>query len=223
MPTVLRSCLLLLSPALLALAPAARASTLGLVDPYGSPAVTGVGSAYWDTFPSVAYTGDTPDSADNDVFTGTLSSTSAGNPPAGVYGTGTRIYIHDGQFNFSSSLSATASIQSLTLQLKFTNPGAPLTVADLFTVSASFGGTPSFATHGTVTEGANTFNIVTYTWSGLSLASGDLFTVSAVSQANAFSTIDGLRLDAAAIPEPASAAALLGLGALAFPALRRRR
>ncbi len=189
--------LLITALALLALAasPLARASDLGLVNPFGSPAITGVGSAYWDTFPAVAFIGDAPDTADADVFTGTLSSTSAGAPPAGVYGSGTRIYIHDGSFNFTASLTATTEIQSVSLQLKFTTPDVAYTVANYFAVSASFGGTPDYATHGTSTEGANTFNIVTYTWTNLSLPAAAGFTLSASTGANGFATLDGIRVD----------------------------
>jgi hypothetical protein len=210
----------------LVVAPCLRASTVGLVDPFGSASTSSVGFAHWDLFSSTTFTADAPDTFDTDIFSGSLDSAPTGiAPPAGIYGSGQRFYVHSGAYGFTFNLTAADTIQQLSLQLKFTAPSVP--ALTFFNVGTSFSGaTLATSSNGSVTEGTNTFQLVQYTWTGLNLGAGTNFTLTASSTENeGFTSLDGARVDAttAPIPEPATFGALAGVAILGWAALQRRR
>jgi hypothetical protein len=82
------------------------------------------------------------------------------------------------------------------LQLKFTTPSAG-SAYSFFTVTLNGNAASSVEVQGTSTEGSNTFNILKYTWTGLSVAAGGDLDF-AISSAADHSSLDGIALDVAA-------------------------
>lgn len=213
----------------LALAGAARASALGIV-------ATDAGFAYWETFasstsyPVVTIADQAATSAAAADFTATLSAAMSGSTPGG----GERIYSGTGAtsnaFNLTLDVVADASVSALTLQLKFTGPLQNVAVEDNiapaaahFSVAADESwGDAVLSYLGHSTETAGTFYIYAWTWTGLDIAPAESFSLN-ITSAPGHVSLDAVRLDAAAIPEPSSFAALAGLAVLGCAALRRHR
>lgn len=216
---------------LLALAAAtpALASSLGV---FTTPA----SHAYWETFassttyPNVTINGAAPVVFDASAFTATLSAAMPGSTP----GSGDRIYSGTGAtgnaFNLTLDIVATASFDTLTLQLKATGPLQNVAVEDNiapaaahFSIAGDAGWDAPVQTYlGHSTETAGTFYIYAWTWTGLDILATDTFSIH-VTSAPGHVSVDAIRLDAAAVPEPSAFAALAGLGALGCAATRRRR
>lgn len=224
--------LLILS--LLGLSFSAQATTLGLSDPLGNPASAGnVGYALWDSFvnaasyPTVVFSNAAPGASDTGLFTATLSSNGGGS----VTGSGDRIYngvaASSGVFNLSIDGTVTASIDTVTLQIKMTPPDAStgLTSLTFLTVTLNeLSGTVAQSNSGTgEMVSSQELGVVTYTWSGLNLSAGSPLDFSITSPASGHVSIDALRVDASAVPEP-SVVLLAGVGiSLSLWMARRRR
>ena len=186
---------------------------------------TGVVSTVWDTFSGINFSNAAPNSSSGAV-NGTLSSTMAG---GAVFGGGDRLYsgtFVTGQDPFSFNLTANGTVNQsfsqLGLVLKLTSPGNGATGAlvhfdiTLEAAGAAAATASSQSVLSSFTEGANTFYIVKFDWSGLNLQANDAF------QFNITSDIGHVSLDALQIvPEPTSAA--LGLLGTAMLVIRRRR
>lgn len=172
----------------------------------------GTGSyAIWDNFSANNFTGETPDSSNTGAFSSTLALTSSAMLLGGA---DNRVYGNAGTIDFTLSNVATTGIGTLALQLKFTSP-AFTTAANLFTVNLTGVGAGTQAFLGTVTEGANTFNIYQWSWTGLSIAPSSSFEITAHASADHCSVDTVAISDAIAVPEP-STYALMALGALAL-------
>jgi len=207
----------------------AQASSLGLV-------ATSAGNALWDTFtsstgyPTVTIASAAPTSFDDSAFTATLSASM----PGTVTGSGERIYSGTGAngnpFGLTLDIVASASFDTLTLQLKATGPlqNVPLEdnivpAGEHFSVSGDGSWSAPTRTYlGSIIEGSNTFYIYAWTWTDLGVSASDTFSLH-ITSADGHVSLDAFRLDAAAVPEPSAFAALAGLGALACAATRRRR
>lgn len=182
----------------------------------GMPSTAGTEFATWDTFPSASFTGNTPSQSATGLFTATLDNTFTGGGGGELAGAGDRIYSGKfgpgapSSFNLVVDGTANSLINTLSLQLKFTSPGSG-TAASFFSVSLTGTGSGSQLFLGAVTEGANTFNIYQWTWTGLNIPTSSTFEITATSPADHVS-LDTVRVtDTAAVPEP-STYALMGLG-----------
>jgi hypothetical protein len=194
-------------------ASASRATSVGF-------ASSSEGNAFWDTFSSASFSGAAPTSSDTADFTATLDVSSGF-----VTGGGDRVYDFGAVSTFTINGTASSSISTLALQVKYSVPGigAP---ADFFTVTPDFGGTFEQTLLGSDVIAGNTYFIYGWTWTGLELGESDAFSIQITGQADGHVSVDGLRVDAggvSAVPEPASFAALAGVGTLAAAAFRRRR
>ena len=210
----------------------AGATLLGLNDPLGNPS-GGVGYAIWDsftnggTYPALVFDDALPGTGDEDLFIATLSSDGGGS----VTGTGDRMYngiaASSGVFNLSIEGTVTASIDTITLQIKMTPPdeATGLTRLTFFTVTLNgLGGTAVQTNSGTgELVGSQELGVVTYTWSGLDLDAGNSLDFSITSPASGHVSVDAIRVDASAVPEP-SAVILIGVGvSVSLWVARRRR
>lgn len=187
-----------------------EASTLGL--PGGS-----TGYATWDTFSGISFSSDVPDASNTTYYTLTLDSALAG---GSTPGSGERIYQAGAPYtpaptqypyNFTIHGTVNQEFTEFTLAIKYTSPtsGDP---EDFFNVTLDGGAPATGMLLGTVTHDSNTFNIVTWTWTGLNYSpTGDNnFSISVTSAGNHVS-VDAIQ----AVPEP-STYALIGLGLAAL-------
>jgi hypothetical protein len=197
----------------------------------GMPSTDGTLFATFDVFPSANFTGAAPTQSDTGLFTATLDNAFTGGQGGVLTGSGDRLYSGvlgpgtPSAFNLTFDGIAAGTISTLSLQLKYTAPSVGA-AADFFTVSLTgvgSGGTPAFL--GTVTEGANTFSVYQWTWTGLNITSGSSFEITANSFADHVS-LDTARVTntaAEAIPEPSTYALIvLGLGAVVIASRARR-
>jgi hypothetical protein len=213
---------------LIAMSAAAHATTLGIPGSLGS-------SAFWDTFvdsvpgpPSgpLVFTNAAPGTSDTSAFSATLSANMAGGV---VSGAGDRIYNGNAAlsaaFNLTLNGTVTASITTLTLVVKSTNPdpGTGLTYTDFFNIQLDGQAATTITFSGTTSESfsGQVMGVTQYTWTGLNLAATDTFAITITSPDSGHVSVDGIQLSQGVVPEP-TAAALIGLGAVTM-LLRRRR
>ncbi|MES2706283.1 MAG: PEP-CTERM sorting domain-containing protein [Verrucomicrobiota bacterium] len=175
---------------------------------------SGTGFAFWDAFPGANFSNDAPDTSAG------LTSPVLGLASGGLLtGSGSRIYDFGSAAAWTAAGSASFGITGFELQVKnyqystesLTSLFAPTLNGLAFdSVNVNF-----------VTEGANTQEIVTWSWSG-SLASSpsNAFSV-ALSEPGAHISIDALAIRA--IPEPSASFLLLGGTAVLAAGRRRRR
>ncbi|WP_043586551.1 PEP-CTERM sorting domain-containing protein [Geminisphaera colitermitum] len=199
-----------------------NATSLGL-------ATSSAGYAHWDTFSSVSFTNDTPDNFNDIDFTATLSSSLAAGM---VLGSGDRLYAGSGPtpnaFDFTINVTAAQVIETFSLQIKFTTPlqsGTDEAKQDaaesFFTINTPIGwgeGSQVLIDKGIE---SNSFFIYAWTWTGLNISAFDTFAIGITSPPGHVS-VDGIRIDAAAVPEPATYAAIIGGLALAGVMILRR-
>ncbi len=220
--------------ALLAFSFRVEATTTGLSEPLGDPASdAGIGYSLWDSFvnsasyPNVVFSNAAPGAVDTDLFTATLSSNGGGS----VTGGGDRIYngiaASSGAFNLTIDGTVTASIDTITLQIKMTAPdeSTGLTILTFFTVTLNGeGGSVVQTNFGTgETVGSQELGVITYTWSGLSLGTGDSLAFSITSPASGHVSVDALRVDASAVPEPSALmSGAIGLSICVWMSRRRK-
>jgi len=186
----------------------------------GMPSTDGTLFATWDVFgnvppgppPASLFSNLAPNQSDAALFSATLTSETNGL----LLGSGDRIYEMGNPFDLTINGTAAGSITTLSLQMKFTAPSVGSS-ADFFSISLTGGGTAAQAYLGSVTEGANTFSIYQWTWTGLSIPASSSLEISISSPAEHVS-VDTIRLTntaAAAVPEPSTYALIvLGLGAV---------
>jgi hypothetical protein len=186
---------------------------------FGMTINSGSSYAFWDTFPSASFTGDAPDTSANLTSSG-LTLASGGLRT----GSGDRIYDFGSVTTWTASGEASFNIGYFELQVK----NYQFTTASLTTIFAPTLNGLAFDQVSTsyVTEGANTQEIVTWSWS-TSLAgvapTSNFSTVFGENPGNHIS-IDGVAVraaDVAPVPEPSTG--LLALGATAIAACGRRR
>lgn len=218
---------------LLKLSVSVQATTLGLSDPLGNPVSSGeVGYALWDSFTDadpltpLTFAGTAPGSADSDLFSATLSANMTG---GSATGSGDRLYNGVGAssaaFNLTLNGSVAASIDTITIQIKMTKPDvATGLVRETFFSTATLNGIAGTAALTNAGTGelfsGNEMGVISYTWSGLDLNSGESFAFLLQSPASGHVSVDAIQVDASAVPEP-TVAALAGLGLAA--ALFRER
>lgn len=197
----------------------AQASTLGLPIPLETYSL-------WDTFSAVNFSDDAPDTAVTADFTATLSSAHQAGTGV-VTGMGQRLYGGTftgtpGAFGLTVEGVASDSVETLSLQLKFTSPGTG-TAADFFTVLLDgVAGTKTFVSNSN--EGGQlNFSIYDWTWTNLDIASAETFTITATSAADHV-TLDAVQITNGVqiVPEP-SVGLLLGAGMLMAAGRRRRQ
>jgi hypothetical protein len=200
----------------------ARATTLGYdIDPLGARDGVNIGYSLWDVFPGTTsnftYT-NAGDSSGSSVFAGALKSDTTGGL---LLGSNDRMYQNQNPFSFTIQGGTGTGASAIVLQLKFTSPSVGDPVA-FFNLALNNTIAPtSVALFDTSVEGANTFNIVTYTWTGLSIPSGGQIKFTIGSAAEHVS-LDGMAVDVQAVPEPATWMSLAaGLGFLTLVARRR--
>jgi hypothetical protein len=202
-----------------------KATTLGYdTDPLGARDGINVGYSLWDVFPGTTsnftYTnpGESIGGGPTGIFSGALKSDTSGGI---LLGSNDRMYQNQNPFSFTIQGGTGTGASAIVLQLKFTSPsvGDP---AAFFNLALNNTIAPtSVALFGTSVEGANTFNIVTYTWTGLNIPSGGQIKFTIGSAAEHVS-LDGMAVDVQAVPEPATWMTLAaGLGFLTLVARRR--
>lgn len=178
------------------------------------------GFSLWDNFSATTIINEASDASGGIVGTNTLTQPQTLTAPAGVFGGGDRIYIHDSFSSWTMDFSTSAQIQSLVLQVKEStnNTLGGLLSPVLNDVENSVSGIAfsSTSTRAAV-EGADTYYFHTYVWENLTAT--DEFDLSFTAGPFAFSSIDGMSADFStnpnAVPEPSSALLfLLGGGAL---------
>ncbi len=198
----------------------AQATTVGI------PAADG-SYALWDTFtdanpgyPALEFSAATPTVASTSDFSALLSASMGGS----VTGSGDRIYngvgAGSGAFRLSIDGTATSPLTDLILVLKMTPPSSG-TIQDFFTVTLDgHAATGSYLGTTGETIGGGEMSIITFSWTGLSIAASENFVLSLTSPADGHVSVDSIQLSPAIVPEP-SVALLGGLGMLGM--LRRRR
>ncbi len=227
----------LLVVGLLAFSFSAQATTLGLSDPLGNPASTAdVGYALWDSFADadsgsvLAFSNAAPGSSDTDRFSPlSLSVSMTGGM---VTGSGVRIYNGVGAdsaaFNLTLDGTVTAGIDTITLQLKFTTPDTATGLTRLTFFTVNLNGLPAASVVQTNSgtgeiAGGNEQGVVTYSWANLNWESGQNISLSITSPASGHVSVDAVRVDASAVPEPSTYVLLaLSLCATLFLGKRHR-
>jgi len=198
-------------------------STLSWATINGLPDTTGTSFSTWDTFTSGAFTGAAAGASDTGLFSATLDSASGGQVlnPARLY-SGAPTTFAPTAFNLTLNGTAAGPITTLSLIMKFTSPGS-VAASDFFNIALTGVGAANTQLFlGSITEGANTFNIFQWTWTGLNIAASSNFAITAISTVD-HASLDTIRLsDTAAVPEPSSAL-LIGLALASATILRRRK
>lgn len=226
---------LLVAVSALGMASFANATTLGLEDPLysGRP---DVGYALWDTFVDelpgvgVTVTNAAPGATDGQMFSAaTLSATLSGGGSVASNSGNDRLYngwqAASVAFNFTLSATASAGIEMVTLQIKYTNPssGARFGFFDLVTLNGNNATYFAETNDGTgEIFSSQEMGVVRYTWTGLSLQANDALNFAIQSPATGHVSVDAIRLDASAVPEPSTYAMLIAAVGLVYLVKRRR-
>ncbi len=186
----------------------------------------GTGYSLWDNFSATTIINEASDASGGIVSTDTLTQPQTLTPPAGVFGGGDRIYIHDSFSSWTMDFTTSSQIQSLVLQVKeFTNntlSGINPVLNDIQNSSTGLAFDSQSVRQ--TTEGADTYYFHTFVWENLA-ATND-FEVAFTAGPFGFSSIDGMSTDFStnpnAVPEPSSAL-LMFLGGGALYLLRHRK
>lgn len=232
--------------------PLAQATTLGFNNDPASPGfhrgAANTGYAVWDTFPAFTYSADAPD-AGSGITNPTLGQSGAlaagmggglynvfpttqpgaGQPGDVLFGGGSNVA-------FLAAGNVAFTIRGVVLQIK--RPGSTATLADAngFAPTLSINGAApiaadSFATvsgNGDTSSTAGAYSVTSWYWNtslaALPGAASSAFSLD-ISHAGSQRGIDGIVVDvgnAAAVPEPAALAWLLGGGVVLFLQLSAR-
>lgn len=180
---------------------------------------SGSNYAVWDSFPSANFSVDAPDASDGLTSSGlTLAS-------SGIRtGSGDRIYDAGSVATWTATGSTSFDIGYFELQVK-NYQFSTSSITTLFTPTLNGLAFDNY-TVSYVTEGANTQEIVTWSWAA-SLAGAaptSSFTTTFAGGTNNHLSIDGVAVRAANVaPVPEPSTGLLALGATAMAACGRRR
>jgi len=187
----------------------------------------GTGYSLWDNFSATTIINEASDASGGIVSTDTLTQPQTLTPPAGVFGGGDRLYIHDSFSSWTMDFSTSAQIQSLVLQVKeFTNNTLQGNINPVLNdVENGVNGIAFSSTSSrSAVEGADTYYFHTFVWDNLTAT--DEFDVSFTAGPFAFTSFDGMSADFStnpnAVPEPSSALLFLLSGGALY-ALRRRK
>ncbi len=184
---------------------AANATILGYdLDPLGTRDGVNVGYSLWDAFSGFSFSFTSPDaSSGTAIFSGKLKSSATDGI---VVGGGDALYQGNttggtvpSAFSIEGGTGTGAS--AIVMQLKFTPPtingGDPLSY---YSVSLTNVGAPSSISLVGQSEG---YDIVSYSWTGLNFGSGARVAFSITSPADHVA-LDGISVDVAPVPEPAT-------------------